>query len=199
MSSLPASTITSETNPRGIPKAAFIESVPDFIGGPDGDAEVALKSLEESLSKYRFMEQSSLQRKKNLEEKIPELSTTIEMVETLLRKKQEQEEKEFEGGDDRFEFETTFELSDTLYAKGVVEKVDEVYIWLGASTMLSYPLPSAKSLLSEKLSTAQQSLLNVREDLGWLRDQITVCEVGIARVYNWDVARRRREREANQA
>lgn len=82
------------------------------------------------------MEQSSLQRKKNLEEKIPELSTTIEMVETLLRKKQEQEEKEFEGGDDRFEFETTFELSDTLYAKGVVEKVDEVYIWLGVSFFL---------------------------------------------------------------
>lgn len=27
--------------------------------------------------------------------------------------------------------ETTFELSDTLYAKGIVEEIDEVYIWLG--------------------------------------------------------------------
>jgi hypothetical protein len=27
--------------------------------------------------------------------------------------------------------ETTFELSDTLYAKGIVDEIDEVYIWLG--------------------------------------------------------------------
>ncbi|GAA5943076.1 tubulin-binding prefolding complex subunit PAC10 [Sporobolomyces koalae] len=181
----PGTTITNETNPRGIPKAAFIESVPDFIGGPDGDAEVALKSLEESLAKYRFMEQSSLQRRAGLEEKVPELERTIDMVDTLIRKKEQAEA-----------FETTFELSDTLYAKGIVEQVDEVYIWLGASTMLSYPLDSARSLLSHKLDTAQLSLANVREDLAWLRDQITVCEVGIARVYNWDVARRRDRRKA---
>ncbi|GAA6018039.1 hypothetical protein JCM11491_000044 [Sporobolomyces phaffii] len=187
MSAAATTTITSETNPRGIPKAAFIESVPDFIGGPDGDAEVALKSLEESLAKYRFMEQSSLQRRAGLEEKIPELERTVEMVKVLIAKKEQAEA-----------FETTFELSDTLYAKGVVEEVDEVYIWLGASTMLSYPLDSALSLLTQKLETAQQSLVNVREDLGWLRDQITVCEVGIARVYNWDVARRRERRKAEE-
>ncbi|GAA5966207.1 hypothetical protein JCM3765_006088 [Sporobolomyces pararoseus] len=181
------STITNETNPRGIPKAAFIESVPDFIGGPDGDAESALKALEESLSKYRFMEQSSLSRKQGLEEKIPELSKTLEMIKVLIRKKEEEES-----------FETSFELSDTLYAKGVVEKVDQVYIWLGASTMLSYPLPTALELLTLKLSTAEKSLINVREDLGFLRDQITVCEVGIARVYNWDVARRRERRKAEE-
>lgn len=38
-------------------------------------------------------------------------------------------------------FETTFELSDTLYAKGEVEEVEEVYIWLGvrrpASSLLT--------------------------------------------------------------
>jgi len=61
--------------------------------------------------------------------------------------------------------------------------------------MLSYPLPSALSLLSQKLSTAEQSLRNVKQDLVWLRDQITVSEVNVARVYNWDVARRRERRE----
>jgi hypothetical protein len=62
--------------------------------------------------------------------------------------------------------------------------------------MLSYPLPSAHELLSAKLATATQSLVNVKEDLEWLRDQITVTEVNIARVYNWDVKRRRERREA---
>jgi len=32
------------------------------------------------------------------------------------------------------------------------------------------------------------------EDLEWLREQITVMEVNIARVYNWDVRRRREAR-----
>lgn len=61
--------------------------------------------------------------------------------------------------------------------------------------MLTYPLLSAHSLLSNKLLTAQENYTNVKEDLSYLRDQVTVMEVNLARVYNWDVARRRRERE----
>ncbi|GAA5902957.1 hypothetical protein JCM5296_004504 [Sporobolomyces johnsonii] len=177
-------TISPDSNPRGIPKAVFLESVQDYLGGPDGDAELALKNLQDTLAKYRFMEQSSLQRRAGLEDKVPELQRTIEMVEMLIRKKEQAEP-----------FETTFELSDTLYAKGEVEQVDEVYIWLGASTMLSYPLPSALSLLQSKLAAAQRSLEHVKEDLLWLRDQVTVTEVNVARVYNWDVARRRERRQ----
>lgn len=64
--------------------------------------------------------------------------------------------------------------------------------------MLSYPIPAAIALLQSKLSSAETSLSNVIEDLEFLREQITVMEVNTARVYNWDVKRRReaREREA---
>lgn len=64
--------------------------------------------------------------------------------------------------------------------------------------MLSYPLPAAHSLLSSKLSTAIKSLNNCKEDLEFLRDQITVTEVNVARVYNWDVKRRREKRELEE-
>ncbi|GAA6046829.1 hypothetical protein JCM3770_005664 [Rhodotorula araucariae] len=180
---LPKTVKPDETNPRGIPKAVFLEDVTEFIGGPEGDAELALKTLQETLAKYKFMEQSSLQRRAGLEEKVPELERTIEMVDLLIRKKEQSEP-----------FETTFELADTLYAKGEVDEVEEVYIWLGASTMLSYPLPDAHALLTGKLSSARTSLGTVREDLAFLREQITVTEVNVARVYNWDVARRRERR-----
>lgn len=60
--------------------------------------------------------------------------------------------------------------------------------------MLSYPLPAAHDLLTGKLSGARASLAKVKQDLGFLRDQITVTEVNVARVYNWDVARRRERR-----
>ncbi|SDA05369.1 BZ3501_MvSof-1269-A2-R1_Chr12-1g03353 [Microbotryum saponariae] len=191
-------------NARGIPKAHFIEDVDAFIIGTDPDQ--SLQQLQQTLalltqggrgddtiacSKYRFMENNKRQRRQGLEEKVPELQRTLAMIETLQRKKDAEQS-----------FDTTFELSDTLYATGCVEHVDEVYVWLGvsqvqsvrargANTMLSYPLSAALSLLSEKLITAQASLRNVREDLDWLREQITITEVNVARVYNWDVKRRR--------
>lgn len=60
--------------------------------------------------------------------------------------------------------------------------------------MLSYPLSDAHALLTSKLTSARTSLSTVKEDLAFLRDQITVTEVNVARVYNWDVARRRERR-----
>jgi phage shock protein A len=60
--------------------------------------------------------------------------------------------------------------------------------------MLAYPLLEAETLLESKLSAAQQSLDNCEEDLDFLREQITTLEVATARVYNWDVAQRRKEK-----
>lgn len=66
--------------------------------------------------------------------------------------------------------------------------------------MLSYKLPAAITLLRSKLEAAEGSLGTVVEDLEFLREQITIMEVNTARVYNWDVKRRRdlRENEAKK-
>ena len=108
---------------------------------------------------------------------------------------------------------TTFELNDTLYAEAELEDTDTVYLWLGvcslrcycvsltensipkANVMLSYKLPAAITLLSSKLEGAEQTLDNIIADLEFLREQMTVMEVNIARVYNWDVKKRREKRE----
>jgi DNA-binding transcriptional regulator YiaG len=50
--------------------------------------------------------------------------------------------------------------------------------------MLMYPLGEAVLLLSEKLSTAKKNLNNIKEDLEFLREQVTVMEVNFARVHN---------------
>ena len=66
--------------------------------------------------------------------------------------------------------------------------------------MLSYKIPDAITLLNSKLEVAESTLATVVEDLEYLREQITIMEVNTARVYNWDVKRRReqREREAKE-
>jgi hypothetical protein len=61
--------------------------------------------------------------------------------------------------------------------------------------MLSYKIPAAIELLNSKLEAANVSLNNTVEDLEFIREQMTVMEVNTARVYNWDVKRRREERE----
>ena len=67
--------------------------------------------------------------------------------------------------------------------------------------MLSYKIPKAIELLRSKLSVAEQNLTNLDADLEYLKEQITIMEVNTARVFNWDVKRRRlrREKEAGQS
>ena len=61
--------------------------------------------------------------------------------------------------------------------------------------MLSYKIPDAITLLNSKLESAESTLATVVEDLEYLREQITIMEVNTARVYNWDVKRRKEAKE----
>ncbi|KAH8552115.1 Prefoldin subunit 3 [Umbelopsis sp. PMI_123] len=171
-----------QTNPRGIPTSPFVERVEDYVSDAE-PVEAVLKKFQEAISKYKFMEMNMLQRRKILEEKIPEIQKTLSTVEFLMEKR--------DGDDDTPTMETEFELNDTLYARAKIEASDTVYLWLGANVMLEYTLEEAQDLLKSKLETAKKSLSNAIEDLDFLRDQITTMEVNTARVYNWDVKQRR--------
>ena len=65
--------------------------------------------------------------------------------------------------------------------------------------MLSYKIPAAISLLKSKLDAAESTLNTTIEDLEFLREQLTIMEVNTARVYNWDVKRRRERRLTAEA
>lgn len=126
-----------------------------------------------------------MQRKSaGLQDKIPDIQKTLDSVRFLKTRTDETEP-----------LETTFELNDTLYAKAEVPPTEEVYIWLGANVMLAYPMDEAESLLAERASKAKKSLEDCEEDLEFLREQITTMEVATARVYNWDVVQKRKDKE----
>ncbi|KAF2096513.1 Prefoldin, subunit 3 [Rhizodiscina lignyota] len=173
---------SAPTNPRGIPLAPFVDKVEDYVASR-AEVEGTLKSFQEMISKYQFMQVNTQRRAQGLREKIPDISKTLETVRFFKARQPDSEP-----------LETTFELNDTLYAKAMVPPTEEVYLWLGANVMLSYPLDEAESLLESKLSAAEESLSNCDEDLDFLREQITTMEVATARVYNWDVQQRRKER-----
>ncbi|KAK1235407.1 hypothetical protein PQX77_001376 [Marasmius sp. AFHP31] len=174
------------------------------LGGPDADAEGPLKAIQESIGKYRYMDANLTQRRQGLEEKIPDIKKTLSMVEFLRDRGGGKKSGEDEGDlEDDLEEEdssqpkplkTSYELNDTLFAEAELDDTDTVYLWLGANVMLSYKIAEAVDLLKSKLQAAETSLANTVEDLEFLREQITVMEVNMARVYNADVKRRRERR-----
>ncbi|KAK3720643.1 peptide chain release factor 1 [Vermiconidia calcicola] len=170
------------TNPRGIPFAPFVENVQEYVS-TRADVEGVLKNFQEMISKYQFMQANTERRLAGLKDKIPDIQKTVATVQFLRARDPDAEP-----------LETTFELNDTLYAKANVQTPQEVYLWLGANVMLSYPLPDAETLLEDKLTAARSSLSNCEDDLDFLREQITTMEVATARVYNWDIGERRKEK-----
>ncbi|KAF9447640.1 Prefoldin, subunit 3 [Macrolepiota fuliginosa MF-IS2] len=198
---------SEEKNPRGIPKAPFVENIESYLGGGDADVEGPLKRFQDALAKYRYMDGTLTQRRASLEEKIPDIKKTLDMVEFLRDRREGKGASDDNNEDDLDEdldeedegppkpLTTAFELNDTLYAEAELQDTDTVYLWLGANVMLSYKIPAAITLLKSKLEAAETTLKNTIEDLEFLREQITVMEVNTARVYNWDVKRRREKRE----
>ncbi|KAI9723714.1 MAG: peptide chain release factor 1 [Candelaria pacifica] len=170
------------TNPRGIPRAPFVDKVEDYVSSRK-EVEATLKSFQEMISKYQFMEVNTQRRAAGLKDKIPDIQKTLDTVQFLKTRKLDSDP-----------IEATFELNDTLYAKASVPPTEDVYLWLGANVMLSYPLAEAETLLESKLETAEQNMANCEEDLDFLREQITTLEVATARVYNWDVGQKRKEK-----
>jgi len=189
---------STATNPRGIPVAPFVDNVTDYVSSR-ADVEATLRSFQEMISKYQFMEMNTQRRSVGLREKIPDIKKTLDMVKFLKSRHDNNnnnvnDDDEEEDGKDIIE--SHFELNDTLYARAKISSKDaeEVYLWLGANVMLAYPIDEAESMLVEKLQAAQSSLNNCEEDLEFLREQITTLEVATARVYNWDVVQRRKEK-----
>lgn len=175
---------TAPTNPRGIPYAPFVDKVEDYVSSR-ADVEQTLKNFQEMIAKYQYMEANQQRRAAGLKDKMPDIRKTLETVRFLKTRKS-----------DAKPIEATFELNDTLYAKANVPYTEDVYLWLGANVMLSYPINEAEELLISKLSAAELSLENCEEDLDFLREQITTMEVATARVYNWDVTMKRKEQNA---
>lgn len=166
-----------DTEHLGIPQAVFVKDVDNFMQQAENDsADTVIRRLDDLNSKYRFMEMNLLQKKKRLQGKLPDIQICLDMIEQLRKYKTKDAN-----------METNFLLSHNLYGKASIPPTDKVCLWLGANVMLEYTLDEADELLHGNQNTAQTTLLKVDEDLDFLRDQITITEVNMARLHNWAV------------
>ncbi|ABN68398.1 predicted protein [Scheffersomyces stipitis CBS 6054] len=148
-----------------------------------------MRMFQERLQQYKYMELSKKQQMADLNIKIPDIEKNLEIIDHIQERKSEDDE----DGDAKV-IETNYELNDTLYTKASidVEKLNSVYLWLGADVMLEYPLDEAVVLLNDRLNKNNEQLKIIKEDLEFLKENITTMEVNTARLYNWDVERRKK-------
>ncbi|KAI3642847.1 hypothetical protein MP228_012402 [Amoeboaphelidium protococcarum] len=178
-------------NESGIPQAPFVDEVEKFLS-PEMDAHALLRKFDDMLSTYKRMEVQLQAKKQNLNTKIPELEKSLEAVRNLIASAQ---------SEDTGSQNVRYELSDAVYATASVDKpvlgdgesATKVGIWLGANIMVEYTLKEAEDLLADKRQRAAKSLELINSDLEYLREQITIVEVNLARVYNYEVSQRRRK------
>ncbi|KAI3459204.1 hypothetical protein Pfo_015867 [Paulownia fortunei] len=174
------STSASATERRGIPAAAFVEDVQTYLSQLNLDVNSALAFLQERLQQYRVVEMKLLAQQRDLQAKIPDIEKCLDIVATLQAKK---------GAGEAIIAD--FEVSEGIYSRARVEDADSVCLWLGANVMLEYSCEEATILLRKNLENAKASLEVLVADLQFLRDQVTITQVTIARVYNWDVHQRK--------
>nr|ALS04440.1 prefoldin subunit 3 [Acartia pacifica] len=171
-----------KTNFSSIPPSQFIDDVDSYMKGDD-NVEAKIRSLEEMHQKYKFMENTLSMKRKRLLAQGPDIHSSLLVIEKLHTRKADNEE-----------METRFLLSDQVYAKASIPPTETVCLWLGANVMLEYSLDDAEQLLSKNLASAEKNLAEIAFDLDYLRDQMTITEVTMARLYNWNVKKRKEKK-----
>ncbi|KAJ7980412.1 Prefoldin subunit 3 [Quillaja saponaria] len=184
-STLSSSSASGATERRGIPGSRFVEDVQTYLTQLGLDANSALAFLQERLQQYKLVEMKLLAQQRDLQAKIPDIEKCLDVVATLQAKKGTGEA-----------LVADFEVSEGIYSRARIEDADSLCLWLGANVMLEYSSDEATGLLQKNLDNAKASLEVLIADLQFLRDQVTITQVTIARVYNWDVHQRRIQHSA---
>lgn len=129
--------------------------------------------------------------------KVPEIQQTLDMVNILIKKR-----------DDGEEMIVNYALCDTVFARAKLQPaVGKVNLWIGASTMVylirirpfiyvyllnllfqvEYSYEEAIELLTMQLEQCQAKIEELNEDLYHLRGNSITVEVNMARLFNYSV------------
>ena len=165
----------TKKNSRGVPTMNFIENIEEWID--KFTSEKLLSYINQYLNKYKFMEAQIVKSNEGLNVKVPDIEKCLETIEYLEKKEKDKT------------INVDYMVSNNLWAKAEVNIPDSVFLWLGANVMCEYKMDEAKVLLNQNLKNAKTQIKNNNTDLEFIKDQMTVCEVNLARIYNETVRR----------
>ncbi|CAL6093790.1 Prefoldin_subunit 3 [Hexamita inflata] len=163
-------------NTRGIPRAVFFENVATFVANC-GDVSHSILDLENKLAQYNLMFQSLDNQRNTLRNSLPSLHNTLESLEFVQEK-----------GEDVIFYH---QLVDGIYVKARINNNKKVGIFLGSNVMVDYTVEEAKNLIQENIRNVEKQIKDCELNLEFLKEQITIIEVSVSRVFNYDVQQRK--------
>ncbi|KAK8895555.1 Prefoldin subunit 3 [Tritrichomonas musculus] len=166
------------STPLGIPEAEFIEDM-NAAAPTVEKAEILFQSKQEILSKYRYLEQSLLEKQQQLKATRPDVVSNLTAVKKLSSETYQNN------------LTTRFQISDSVYGKAKLSESKTVALWLGANLMVEYPYEEAEKLLQGNLDSLDKQLSDIENNLIFLRNQIITTEVTVSRLTNHLIAMRR--------
>ena len=123
-----ATILSGNTNPRGIPHVAFIDSVESTLAATtDGTVETLIGAFNELHQKFKILEGHKARTKMSMKQKIPEITKTLQLVEHLKAKHEAEED-----------FMSHYSLSEMIYGRATITPTGNVCLWLGANVMVEY-------------------------------------------------------------
>merc|ERR1712212_95412 len=159
-------------NPRGYLKKYYKNKLTED-GEVSGDAAVAaLTDIDTKINAYRLIEVSLAQKKKRMEDGLPETVNSLEAVRHLL-------------ATNKKELPTNFELTEGVYKNATIENTGKVMLFIGANIALEYDTAEAEALLSKNKTEAKRKIDEIKSELDFLSEQILISEMSKARIVSW--------------
>ena len=197
--SKPAGDTEDDELDHDIPKMEFIESLDKFVQEWGVDAtpasgaapptasvpvnvasERTVRRLNAMHDRYKTIEARLAAQKARVKSRLPVLHNTLALIDTIEVRRAKNES-----------MRAHVEIGDNLYTVATVPPTENVALWLGADVLLEYPLAEARATLRENIAEAEKHIDSCTKRMDFVKDQVTMTEVNIARVYNWGVQKRK--------
>lgn len=176
-----------DVNPRGIPKALFIDLNDTKI---TSNLELTVANVQQNLQKYEYMLKSKDQQLKSITDITKDIKTNSKVIDTLIA--QNADDSDDEDGEFK---DIQYELEDGLFAFASIPKkstTNTVSLWLGSGILMEFTYEEAQQILSEKSAVYTNKINEIMEDIEFLREQITTLQVNMSKVYNYSILQKRK-------
>uniref|UniRef100_A0A5S6QHQ8 Prefoldin subunit 3 n=1 Tax=Trichuris muris TaxID=70415 RepID=A0A5S6QHQ8_TRIMR len=162
-----------------VPVCKLIEDVDSYITlNGEGLPKLAIQRFESSMEQYKDCEERLREHRARLLLRKEEIAASLKLCDLL-----EKAHKESRN------VNTQFPLCDNVQVRATVPPTDRVILMLGASTMVEFTFDEARAHLRKETNRLTSKVAEFESRLDFLREQITVMELNVARIRNYVILR----------
>ncbi|CDW56163.1 Prefoldin subunit 3 [Trichuris trichiura] len=170
---------TTEEDSRfsSLPVCNLIEDIDHYITlNGEGLPKLAIQRFESTMEQYKECEERLREHRARLILRKEEIATSLKLCDLLEK-----------AGEECRHVRMQFPLCDNVQVRASVPPTDRVILMLGASTMVEFTFDEARQHLQKETERITAKLAELESRMDFLREQITVMELNVARIRNYVV------------